>query len=727
MPLPVAAQVDETGMTIRLHWDSPAFWRAFAKAGGTAGAVIGLTVLSGWLLDAGALKSLHPDWVAMKANTALGFLFSGLALCVKNHDAARLTPLRHYGGQTLAGIVTLIGLLTLLEYASGLDLRIDQLLFLEPPGAIKTLAPGRMAPASALGFLTLGIALAVSGKSPKGNLLSSILAVMTAFPALASGLTYLYGIENAYGLGYGTQMALHTVLAFLALAAGTLCLQPEYGIIALLRSRDTGGVIARRLLPAAILLPVLIGGLKLSGDRAKLFEPDFGVALVALSYVIVLNVLIAWSARLLSRADAERNRANTVIRESEARLHLLLHTIPDLVWLKDPQGIYLFCNSAFERFAGANEANIVGKSDYDFVDAETADFFRANDLAAIASNGPKVNEEWLTFADDGHRALVETTKTPMFDNSGKLLGVLGIARDITARHQAEQLAHAAQAQSQRLLEEANHSRLALLSILEDQKAAEAEIQKLNTELEQRVRVRTAELEAANKELESFSYSVSHDLRAPLRAISGFAQILARRHRDSLNEEGRHYLNNVVAASERMGVLIEDLLHYSRTGRGGVRAVPVALSPIVRQLRTTFSERIAASGAQFEVVEPLATPLGDATLIGQILTNLLDNALIYRRAGVTPRITLSARHEDGKVVLRVSDNGIGIAPAYHEKIFQVFQRLHSEEEYPGTGIGLSIVYKAVRMMEGEIGIESTPGAGSTFSVRLPAATEERSAT
>jgi len=184
---------------------------------------------------------------------------------------------------------------------------------------------------------------------------------------------------------------------------------------------------------------------------------------------------------------------------------------------------------------------------------------------------------------------------------------------------------------------------------------------------------------------------------------------------------------VVTASERMGVLIEDLLHYSRTGRGGVRALPVPLAPIVRHLAATFDARIAASDARFEVAEPLATPLGDATLIGQILTNLLDNALIYRHPDATPQITVSARHEDGKVVLRVSDNGIGIAAEYHEKIFQVFQRLHSEEEYPGTGIGLAIVYKAARMMEGEIGIESTPGMGSTFSVRLPAATEEGSET
>lgn len=714
-------------MKIFVKWDSPSLWKTLAGSAGIAGAAIGLIVLTGWLVDIAAMKSIHPDWVAMKANTAAGFFLAGAALWLKSREDAAVTPLQRFSGQFFAALVALLGLLTLIEFTFARDLGIDQLFFQEAPGAIKTLAPGRMAPASALCFLSLGLALMSRRNTERSSRAATILAVITVFPALASGLTYLYGIENDYGIGYGTQMALHTVLAFLALAAGVLCLMPERGMVALIRSRDTGGAIARRLLPTAIFLPILIGGLKLSGDRARLFEPDFGVALVALTYILVLNLLIAWSARLLSRADAERSRANSAIWESEARLHLLIRTIPDLVWLKDTHGVYLACNSTFERFAGAKEADIVGKTDYDFVAAEMADLFRANDQAAIAANSPRINEEWLSFADDGHRALVETTKTPMFDGAGRLLGVLGIARDITTRRQAEEAIRAAQAESARLLEQSNQSRLALLSVLEDQMLAQAEIRKLNAELEQRVRSRTAKLEAANKELESFSYSVSHDLRAPLRAISGFAQILARRHRDSLDEEGRHYMDNVVTASERMGVLIEDLLHYSRTGRGEIRALPVPLAPIVRHLAATFGARIAATGARFEVAEPLATPLGDATLIGQILTNLLDNALIYRHPDATPQITVSARRENGKVVLRVADNGIGIAPEYHEKIFQVFQRLHSEEEYPGTGIGLAIVYKAARMMEGEIGIESTPGVGSTFSVRLPAATEGGSET
>lgn len=233
-----------------------------------------------------------------------------------------------------------------------------------------------------------------------------------------------------------------------------------------------------------------------------------------------------------------------------------------------------------------------------------------------------------------------------------------------------------------------------------------------------------QLTAANRELEAFSYSVSHDLRAPLRAISSFAHILRKDYRDNLDEDGQRYLDTIIATSARMGTLIEDLLLYARTSRAASTSVAVPLAPLVQQLATIFSERIASAGARLEIVEPLATPLGDSTLIGQILNNLVDNALTYRCRQGTPEIKISAQRVGEEVVIRVMDNGIGIEPEYHEKIFQVFQRLHSSDEYPGTGLGLAIVAKAVRAMEGSVGIDSSPGRGSTFTVRLRAADQNR---
>jgi PAS domain S-box-containing protein len=245
-----------------------------------------------------------------------------------------------------------------------------------------------------------------------------------------------------------------------------------------------------------------------------------------------------------------------------------------------------------------------------------------------------------------------------------------------------------------------------------------ELQEHASELDQRVRERTVQLRAANKELEAFAYSISHDLRAPLRAVSGFAQIIARRHKAALNEEGRHYVDNIVLAAERMGHLIDDLLAYSRLGRQALTIRHLDLKEVIRQVLNDLNARVAATGAVVEVAEDLPWVPGDPTLLQQIFTNLLDNALTYRQPEVAPVIRITWRPDAGQIVLAVSDNGIGIEPAYHEKIFNAFQRLHSDEDYPGTGIGLAIVKKSVIMLGGQVWVESEVGKGSTFYIKMP---------
>ncbi|MDZ7370401.1 MAG: ATP-binding protein [candidate division KSB1 bacterium] len=240
------------------------------------------------------------------------------------------------------------------------------------------------------------------------------------------------------------------------------------------------------------------------------------------------------------------------------------------------------------------------------------------------------------------------------------------------------------------------------------------------ELEAAVVRRTAELEAKNRELEAFSYSISHDLRAPLRAVKGFAEIILRRHRASLNDEAMHYFDNILESAEYMGQLIGDLLNYSRLGRGGVSLKSFSLAELAADLAQEFAPSFDKVGARLVIQPDLPAVYAEPILLRQALTNLIDNALKYRRENVIAEVVLTAARADQWIEIRVSDNGIGIAPEFHEKIFEIFQRLHSRDRYGGTGIGLAMVKKAVGMMGGTISVESVPEQGSTFIIRLPAA-------
>ncbi len=272
-----------------------------------------------------------------------------------------------------------------------------------------------------------------------------------------------------------------------------------------------------------------------------------------------------------------------------------------------------------------------------------------------------------------------------------------------------------------------HSDLVLLQTLADQLAIAVQnanlyekVRLTADDLERRVQARTAQLENANKDLESFSYSVSHDLRAPLRAINGFANILLEDQRDRLDGEGQHYLDNIVEASVRMGILIDDLLQYSRVGRAGVHRHLISLDNLFQQTLGDLSSRIKETYAIVELPPAGALPQiqSDATLLSQIFSNIISNALTYHRPDVPPFIQVTYQMTEDHHLFGIADNGIGIPPEYLEKIFDVFQRLHSSKEFPGTGIGLAIVKKSAELLGGRVWVDSSAGVGSTFWVQIP---------
>jgi signal transduction histidine kinase len=287
---------------------------------------------------------------------------------------------------------------------------------------------------------------------------------------------------------------------------------------------------------------------------------------------------------------------------------------------------------------------------------------------------------------------------------GEVIGSLNLGADRPAAFTAEQIDIAREVADQ-------------LAIAIQQARMREELQRHAAQLEQRVAERTAELWEVNAELESFAYTVTHDLRAPLRAMQGFSDALLEDHSQQLDAVGQDYARRIVRAAERMDALICDLLAYSRLSRADLDLRPVSLQLVVVDVLSQLGAELQQRGAQVVVAGPLPEVIGHRTTLAQVITNLLANAIKFVTRGASPEVQVWAEERDQWVRLWIEDNGIGIAPEHHERIFRVFERLHGMETYPGTGIGLAIVHKGVERMKGQVGVESEVGKGSRFWLEL----------
>jgi PAS domain S-box-containing protein len=372
-------------------------------------------------------------------------------------------------------------------------------------------------------------------------------------------------------------------------------------------------------------------------------------------------------------------------RYAEQRFRLLIEGVTDYaIYSLDSQGFITSWNSGAQRIKGYTTEEILGRHFSLFYTPEDAAAGMPQHVLKTACEEGHFEGEGWRVRKDGSRFWSSVVVTPLRDESGNVTGFSKITRDVTDRRN--------------LLEKIKHH------------AAELEL-------------RIAEREQTNAELEAFSYSVSHDLRAPLRAVEGFSDALREEYSHLFDETAKDYLQQIINASGRMNRLVQDLLNYSRLSRTEL----VLQNVNVRQaIDRAIQELPADQRALVSVTAPPGTKVvaSEATFV-QVLINLLTNGLKFHASESAPRVEVEvSRPRSGWIRISVKDNGIGIAPEHQERIFQVFERLHGIEAYPGTGIGLAIVKRGIERMGGSYGLHSELGKGSTFWIELRAVQEQK---
>lgn len=732
---------------------------------------LGVMVFMGWLFDISILKSVVPGVVSMKVNTALCFILSGFTLWILNEE--KQNSLKKMCSIVFPSIMILIGLLTLGEYLFEINFGIDEFLFKEETRATATSDPGRMSPITAFCFILSGISLMLLYKN-KAFQMFQLLSLAVFALALLTLIGYGYAVNDFQGgMASFTKMAIHTSVAFVFLSVGMLFSKSDKGIMYIFTNDGIAGITTRKLLPVIIFTPLILGWLRLIGQQAGYYDTEFGVALFSFTTILILVVVVFGISGTLLAIDRKR-------KEAEEQLNEYRHFFNinhDLCGIANTEGYFEFINANFAKILGYTEKEFCETA---FIELIHPDDIPATvqEYEKLKSGALVINFVNRYRKKDGSYLYLDWNATP----NPATQKLYCVARDISERKKAEEMLELTQfavdnfgdaifwitpdARIVKVNEAAcsmlgySQAELLQFSIPDIDPNYNAELWPNHfAELRQKgslffetyqqgkdgqlipvevtanyinfdnkefncasVRDITkrkkaeGELQAVNKELEAFSYSVSHDLRAPLRAINGFSKILHEDYASKLDAEGIGMLNIIRDNSKKMGELIDALLAFSKLGRREISVSEINMTELVATVR---EEEMRGQSDKTEfIINELPAATGDIVLIKQVWINLVSNAIKYSQHIPKARIEIGSYYKENLIVYYVKDNGAGFDMQYYDKLFGVFQRLHSQEEFIGTGIGLSIAEKVINRHDGSVWAESKLNEGSCFYFSLP---------
>jgi PAS domain S-box-containing protein len=648
--------------------------RLITAAAGAYALIVGVLTMLGYALNVRRLTDWIDDGISMFPNAAACAILGGFALLLLtvagDHKAWRVVL------RVTSCIVGLVGGLTLLQHLADVNLGMDTLLFERTWGQRAAAAPMRMGPPASTSYLVIGTALLLGTRGPRAKRIAAALALVIVGIASLSLVGYWFGADHLFGVARFTGIALQTSSALAAIGIGLIASLPEYGLAAVLRRDDPGGVIVRRLLLPIIAIPLTLGWLRVWGQESGYFDTAFGTALLALAMILMLIAVLWWTATGVSRQAQLTRAAKEGVRESEARYRSLFEIAVYGVLTIDERGTIESANPAAEQLFGYSGNELIGRNVSMLMpepyrrehDSYLGNYLRTGERKIIG-----IGREVVGLRRDGSRFPMDLAVSELLIGDKRYFQ--GTVNDITERKLAEEAERAAR----------------------------------------------KEAEQASRIKDEFLATLSHELRTPLNAILGWSRIMESKRLDSKTiDEG---IQVITRNAKIQADLIADLLDMSRIVSGKLRLEvdDVDLVDVVTAGIDSIRHSADAKGIRIQpILDSTLGPIrGDANRLQQVVWNLLSNAIKFTPKG--GRITVSLAKKNSHAEITVDDTGIGIKEEFLPHLFERFRQADASttRTHGGLGLGLAIVKHIVELHGGIVRADSQgEGRGASFTIELP---------